>query len=84
MIDPKRREIFTDLYRLAEYYENPPFCAGDIEGNAKFFEEAMLKVIKPYLEKHNNHMAAELAIAVIQEASDRAAALNKLPKEDTE
>ena len=84
MINPKRRELFADLYRLAEYYENPPFHAGDIEGNAKFFEEARLKVVGPFLEKHNSHMAAELAIAIIQEASDRAAELNKLPMEVAE
>ena len=32
VIDPKRREMFVDLYRLAEYYERPPFVSGDIAG----------------------------------------------------
>lgn len=77
MIDPKRREMFTDLYRLAEYYENPPFVPGDIEGNAQWFITAMSETLNPFLEKHPGQMAADLAFDVVEEANRLAVEANK-------
>lgn len=83
MISPERRNLFGDLYRLAEYYENPPFKAGDIEGNAKWFDEATKQTLTPFLNKYKdgdlNQLSIALAIAVVDEASKKAAALNKMP-----
>lgn len=78
MISNKRREIFVDLYRLAEFYENPPFKPGDIEGNAKWFEDATVAILTPFLKKHEaDPLALDLALAVVDDASQRAAALNQ-------
>ena len=78
MIDPKRREMFADLYRLAEYYENPPFIPGRIDHNAEWFVSAMNEALYPFLGKHTDQMAMDLAIAIVDEASRRAAELNKM------
>ena len=78
VIDPKRREMFADLYRLAEYYENPPFIPGDIEGNAKWFIDAMSEVLNPFLAKYDgSQMAMELAFDVVEDANRKAVAANK-------
>ena len=78
MKDPKRRELLSDLYRLAEYYEEPPFRPGDIEGNSKWFIDAQEQVVKPFILKyHDSQLAADLAVAVIDEASRKAAKLNR-------
>lgn len=77
MIDPKRREMFTDLYRLAEYYENPPFAPGDVDGNAKWFITAMHEALYPFFDKHPGKMAIDLAIAILEDASRKAAEMNK-------
>lgn len=78
MIDPRRREMFTDLYRMAEYYEQPPFRPGDIEGNANWFVAANEKQLRPFLTKYPDRMALDLAMAVVDEASRKAAELNKM------
>ena len=78
MTDKKRRELFADLYRLAEYYENPPFRPGEIEHNAKWFEEATDKEMKPFLVKYKgDQMAMDLALALVDDASRRAAKANR-------
>ena len=78
MIDTKRRELFSDLYRLAEYYEAPVFRAGDFEGNANWFIKAQNEALIPFLMKYkNDKFAGDLAIAVLDECSRRAAAKNK-------
>ena len=78
MIDPRRREMFTDLYRMAEYYEQPPFRPGDIEGNANWFLTANEEQLRPFLTKYPDRMALDLAMAVVDEASRKAAELNKM------
>ena len=78
MIDAKRRELFSDLYRLAEYYEAPVFKAGDIEGNSAFFVRAQKEAFAPFMRKYEgNKFASDLAIAVLDECSRRAAEKNK-------
>jgi hypothetical protein len=78
LIDPKRREMFTELYRMAEYYEDPPFRPGDIEGNSQWFIEAQEKHLKPFILKYPGcQLAADLAVAVIDEASRKAAKMNR-------
>ena len=78
MIDPKRREMFTDLYRLAEYYESPPFEPGDIDGNADWFMKANDEMLMPFLEKHGlDQLAADLAFAVLDAANRLGAEANK-------
>ena len=78
VIDQKRREMFTDLYRMAEYYEQPPFKPGDIDGNADWFVKANDEQLLPFLSKYpDNKMAIDLAIAIVDEASRKAAELNK-------
>lgn len=83
MIDPKRREMFTELYRMAEYYEDPPFRPGDIEGNSKWFIDAQEQVVKPFILKYQGcQLAADLAVAVIDEASRKAAKMNREVRQD--
>lgn len=78
MIDPNRREMFSDLYRLAECYENPQLKPGDIDGNAEWFVLAQEKWLKPFLTKYQeNNLAINLALAVLDDASEKAAAANK-------
>ncbi|MBO7711188.1 MAG: hypothetical protein J6S83_12010 [Lachnospiraceae bacterium] len=78
MIDPKRREMFFDLYRMAEYYEQPPFRAGDIDGNADWFMTSNEEQLRPFLTKYADQLAMDLAMAVVDEASRKAAELNKM------
>lgn len=78
MKSAERREMFKDLYRLAECYEDPPFRPGDIEGNAAWFVEAQEAQLLPFLEKYRaDPLAQALGMAVMDEASKRAAELNK-------
>lgn len=78
MINPKRREMFADLYRLAEYYENPPFVAGDPVTNSQWFAKAMSEVLQPFFDKyHGDIMAFELALDIVDDANRRAVAINK-------
>lgn len=78
VIDQKRREVFVDLYRIAEYYEKPPFKPGDVDGNAKWFEEATEKVLVPFLTKHaGNNLAMELVSAILNDANRQAVEANK-------
>ena len=73
VIDPRRREMFTDLYRLAEYYEAPPFQPGDIDWNADWFVMAQEKALIPFLSKYSDDaMAGQLAIDIVS-AADRLA-----------
>lgn len=70
MINPKRREMFTDLYRLAEYYESPPFSPGNVEGNSAWFVKAAEEALKPFSEKWAaDPLAVDLACAVLDEAN---------------
>ena len=78
MIDPKRREMFTDLYRIAEYYELLPFRPGNIEWNANWFVVANEEQLQPFLTKYTDQMALDLAMAIVDEASRKAAELNKM------
>lgn len=83
MTDPKRREMFTELYRMAEYYESPPFRPGDIEGNSQWFVEAQEKHLKPFILKYQGcQLAADLAVAIIDEASRKAAKMNMEVRQD--
>lgn len=78
MIDPKRREMFTDLYRLAECYEKPRVQPGDIDGNAKWFILAQEQWLDPFLRKYEgNKLAIDIALAILDDASEKAAAANK-------
>lgn len=77
MIDPKRREMFVDLYRLAEYYERPPFVSGDIAGNAAWFVKAQEEMLLPFLAKYSDKFASELVTAILNEADRLAVAANK-------
>lgn len=79
MIDPKRREMFTDLYRLAEYYEKPPFQPGDIDGNAEWFVEANEKMLLPFVRKYpGDKLALDLALAIVEAANRLGVAANNL------
>ena len=79
MIDPKRREMFTELYRLAELYESPPFQPGDIEWNAEWFVTAQKDQLMPFLRKYQgDKLATDLAFAVVDAASRQAAEMNKM------
>lgn len=83
MISEKRRELFSDLYRLAEYYEAPRFKAGAIDENAAWFIRAQNEALMPFLLKHqDDRFAADLAVAVVDECSRRAAAKNKEVMQD--
>ena len=78
MIDPKRREMFTDLYRLAECYENPRMQPGDIDGNAEWFVLAEEQWLNPFFKKYEgNKLAIDLALAVLDDASEKVAEVNK-------
>lgn len=78
MKSDKRREMFGDLYRLAEYYEAPPFRAGDIDGNAAWFIKAHHEQLMPFLQKYEaDSLAADLAEDVVNDASRMAAEMNK-------
>lgn len=78
MIDPRRREMFKDLYRLAEYYESPPFAPGDIERNAQWFVTAMSEMLSPFLCKYSSfQMAADLAFDIVEDANRQAVEANK-------
>ena len=78
MISDKRRELFSDLYRLAEYYEAPVFQAGQIEENANWFIKAQDEALTPFFLKHpDDRFAMDLAMAVLDECSRRAAEKNK-------
>lgn len=77
MLSEKRREMFKDLYRMAEYYEQPPFKPGDIDGNANWFVGANEAQLRPFLTKYpDNQMALDLAMAIIDEASRQAREMN--------
>ena len=76
MIDQKRREMFTDLYRLAEYYENPPFILGEPQKNADWFVVAMNEALYPFLNKHKDQLASDLAWGIVEEASRQAVKAN--------
>lgn len=72
------REMFKDLYRMAEYYEQPPFRPGDIDGNANWFVKANDEQLLPFLAKYpDSKMAIDLAVAIVDEASRKAAEANK-------
>lgn len=78
MRDPKRREMFTDLYRMAEYYESPPFQPGDVEGNSAWFVKAAEEALKPFSVKWSaDPLAVGLACAVLDEANRLGAMANK-------
>ena len=78
MKSKSRRDMFTDLYRIAEYYEDPPFQPGDIDGNADWFVKAQDEMLKPFLLKYqDSFLATELVMAVVDEASRKAAEMNK-------
>ena len=77
VIDPDRREMFADLYRLAEYYEKPPFRDGDIDGNAEWFQKAHDEALLPFVTKHTSALATRLAVAIIDEANYLAVEANK-------
>ena len=77
MIDPNRREMFTDLYRMAEYYEKPPFQPGDIDGNADWFVKANEEWFIPFCQKHPGQLALDLAMAVLEDANRQAVEANK-------
>lgn len=69
MIDQNRREMFSDLYRLAEYYERPPFRDRDYDWNADWFVKAQDEVLLPFLSKHPETLAQELAFAIVDDAN---------------
>lgn len=83
MIDQRRREMFTDLYRLAEYYESPPFKPGDIDGNADWFVNANKETLIPFLQKYDgDQLAFDMACAVLEEANRLGVEANKAMKEE--
>lgn len=77
MISAMRREMFGDIYRLAEFYEDPPFKPGDIDGNSAWFIAAHEAQLMPFLRKYQTDpLASELAMAIVEEASKKAAVMN--------
>lgn len=69
MIDRKRREMFGDLYKLAEDCEKPPFVIGDTEGNVQILAGIARDKLNPFLAKYDGDKLAEaLAMAVYEEA----------------
>jgi hypothetical protein len=69
--------MFADLYRLAEYYEQPPFHPGDIEGNANWFLKANDEALYPFFKKYpDDRFAGDLAFAVLEEANRKAVKAN--------
>ena len=78
VINPERRTMFTDLYRLAEFYEQPPFQPGDIDGNANWFVMAQEKALMPFLMQYgDNEMAVGLAMAILEDANRQAVEMNR-------
>lgn len=78
MISEKRREMFGDLYRIAEYYEKPPFKNGDIDGNAAWFDDATKKYLEPFIRKYNDdQLAADMIFAILDDANRQAVEANK-------
>ena len=74
----KRREMFGDLYRLAEYCEDPPFQPGDIYGNYAWFDKTTKEQLMPFLDKYKDiPLAADLAMAIYTEADRKAAEINE-------
>lgn len=81
MISAARRDMFGELYRLAEFYEKPPFRPGDVEGNAEWFVRAQEAQLFPFMLKYqSDSLAVALASAVLDEASRLAAEMNKMQK----
>lgn len=79
MISDTRREMFADIYRLAEYYERPPFRPGDIDGNAKWFIAANNEQLRPFLMKYKGStLASDLAMAILDDSSRQAVAMNRM------
>lgn len=78
MISEKRRELFVDLYHLAEYYEAPPFKPGDVTGNSDWFCKAADERLKPFFKKHDSALAMGLVFEIVEDASRRAAEINKM------
>lgn len=79
MLSDQRREMFKDLYRMAEYYEKPPFQPGDFNGNADWFIRANEEQLRPFIRKYSgDHLAADLAMAIIDEAGRKAVEYNKM------
>jgi len=79
VISQRRREMFVDLYRLAEYCEDPPFKPGAIEKNGAWFDKANREQVFPFLNKYKDMpLAADLAMAVYTEADRKAAAMNQM------
>lgn len=79
MKSEKRREMFADLYRLAEYYEDPPFRSGDIDGNAQWFADAFKASLVPFLDKwHDDALGPKLASVILDEANRLAMEKNKI------
>lgn len=77
MISEQRRDMFKDLYRMAEYYERPPFRPGDIDWNAEWFVTAENAQLRPFLTKYpDNQMALQLALAIVDDASRQAREMN--------
>ena len=78
MIDPNRRKMFSDLYRLAEFYEQPLFQPGDIDGNANWFVMAQERALKPFLMQHgSDELAVGLAMAILEDANRQAVEMNE-------
>ena len=78
VIDPRTREMFVDVYRLAEYYECPPFHPGDIEGNANWFLKANDEALYPFFKKYpDDQLAGDLAVAIVDSANRKALEANK-------
>lgn len=77
MIDARRREMFADLYRIAEYYENPPFMPGAVEHNGQWFVTAMMEVLNPFLAKYPEQLAADLAFDIVEDANRKAVEMNE-------
>ena len=76
MIDPNRRQMFTDLYRMAEFYEQPPFQPGDIEGNANWFAKANEDWLVPFVRKYPEMLAFDLAASIVDDAGRKAKEAN--------
>ena len=76
VISDKRREMFVDLYRLAEYFEAPPFLPGDADRNADWFVHAVEDELMPFTRKHTKPLAWELANAVLNDADRKAKTAN--------
>ena len=76
MISEERREMFVDLYRLAEYFEAPPFQPGAYDSNADWFIHAVNDQLSPFVRKHDSPLARGLAIAILDEADRMAKEAN--------